>query len=110
MEGMENSFVMNSAPNNKPLSATEEVLEGEVSVQDWDLACATIEFGVNRAFGHMFRCPLVVHELQTLLWALIFIFYFLDFFKVAGSFCLKLYYLLRDGAKDLRLCFSRSNK
>lgn len=59
MEGMENSFVMNSALNNKLFSATEEVL-------DWDLACATIKLGANRAFGHIFLCPLIVHELQTL--------------------------------------------
>lgn len=62
MEGVENSFVLNSAPNNKPLSATEEVREGEVSVQDWDLACATIKFGINRAFGDIFLCPLIVYE------------------------------------------------
>lgn len=71
---MENSFVMNSALNNKPLSATEEVHEREVSVQDWDLAGAAIKFGDKRAFGYIFLCPFIVHELQTLLWALIFIF------------------------------------
>lgn len=74
MEGVENSFVMNSAPNNKALSASEEVHEGEVSVQDWGLACATIKFGGNRAFGYIFLSPLIVHELQTLLWALTLIF------------------------------------
>lgn len=65
---------MNSVLNNKPLSATEGVHEGEVSVQDCDLACATIKFGVNKAFGYVFLCPFIVHELQTLLSAIIFIF------------------------------------
>lgn len=69
VEGVENSFVMNSAPNNKPLSATEMVHEEEVSVQDWDLACAAIKFGVNTlvvAFGCILLCPVIVYELQTL--------------------------------------------
>lgn len=109
MEGVENSFVMNSAPNNKPLSATEEVHEGEVSVQDWDLACATIKFGINRAFGYIFLCPLIFHGTRNTTLSLNFSFFF--FFKLQeGLICLKLHCLLRDGPRVCRPSFSRSNK